>query len=204
MKSRSNTRKTARQSPADTKRRIVDAAFAIAATKGFEHATTAEIAKRASVAEGSIYNHFRTKDDLLIYMVGEYSRAVLGGLSDAVAGESDPLRKIENLIAFHIRFFTQEGNIFQVIYGKRPGAKVQMARIIRVAIGPYVSLIEGIIREGIARGKFRNVNPRIAASVLLGGMQLTILQRFFNLADYGPDEAIEQIRNVYLGGLKSG
>ncbi|MBI4832333.1 MAG: hypothetical protein HY801_12450, partial [Candidatus Lindowbacteria bacterium] len=144
----------------------------------------------------------RTKDDLLIYMVSEYSRSVLAGLSDAIATASDPLRKLESLIAFHIRFFTQEGNIFQVIYGKRPGAKVQMARIVRVAIGPYVSLIEGIIREGIAQGKFRKVNPRIAASVLLGGMQLTILQRFFNLADYGPDEAIDQIRSIYLYWLR--
>jgi TetR/AcrR family fatty acid metabolism transcriptional regulator len=202
MKAGANRRKTAKTSPSETRQRIVDAALAIAAEKGFEQATTAEIAKLASVSEGSIYNHFRTKDELLIHMVSEYSSMYLAALSEAISAENDPVKKIERLISFHINFFTQKGNIFQVIYGKGPGAKVQMARIIRVAIGPYVSLIEGIIREGIAQGNFRNVNPRIAASILLGGMQLTILQKFFNLVDYRPDEAIEQIRNICMGGLK--
>lgn len=197
-------RKKQRSSSAETRQKIIDATLAIAAKKGFEQATTAEIARRAGVAEGSIYNHFRTKDDLLIHMVGEYAGSFLAQLSDRLSGESDPVRKIERLIAFHISFFTQEGNIFQVIYGKRPGAKVQMARIIRVAIGPYVALIEGILREGIALGAFRDVDPQVAASLLLGGMQVALLRRFFKQADYAPEQAADQIRDLFLNGLVKG
>jgi AcrR family transcriptional regulator len=45
---------------------ILDAAAAIFATKGFHGATTKEIAGAAGVSEGTIYNYFDTKFDLLI------------------------------------------------------------------------------------------------------------------------------------------
>jgi TetR/AcrR family fatty acid metabolism transcriptional regulator len=201
MKADTRNKKAGRRSKADTRRRILDATLSIAAAKGFEQTTTAEIARRAGVAEGSIYNYFRNKDDLLIHMVSEFAGSFLSELAQQVSVEEDPLLRLERLIAFHIRFFTKEGSIFQVIYGKRPGTKIQMARIIRVAIGPYAGLIEDILREGIAQGRLRDVNAQIAASFLLGGMQLTILRRFFDLADYDPGQAIEEIRGIYLNGL---
>ncbi len=184
-----------------TQRRIVDATFAIAAEKGFEQATTAEIARRAGVAEGSIYNYFRTKDDLLIHMVSEYAGSFLKALAEEVAARENPLKKLDRLIEFHVQFFAREGGIFQVVFGKTPGTRVQWARIVQVVIGPYAGLIDGIIREGIEQGMFKPVNPQVAASLLLGGMQLTILRHFFGLGAYVPDEAIEEIKNIYLGGI---
>jgi TetR/AcrR family fatty acid metabolism transcriptional regulator len=45
---------------------ILDAAAAVFAEKGFHHATTKEIARAAGVSEGTIYNYFASKADLLI------------------------------------------------------------------------------------------------------------------------------------------
>jgi TetR/AcrR family fatty acid metabolism transcriptional regulator len=184
-----------------TKQKIVDAALAIAAKKGFEQATTAEIARKAGVAEGSIYNYFRTKDDLLIYTVSQFADSFLSTLSRVIEQEKNPLAKLNRLISFHIHFFTRKGNVFQIIYGKRPGAKVQMARILQVTVAPYASLIERIVKEGIELGYLERVNPQIMASSLLGGMQLTLLRRFFDLANYPPDEAIDDIKRIYLQGV---
>jgi TetR/AcrR family fatty acid metabolism transcriptional regulator len=186
-----------------TKQKIVNATLTIAAEKGFDQATTAEIARKAGVSEGSIYNYFRTKDDLLIHTVAEYAGSFISVLEAAIAAEPTPLRKLERLIAFHINFFTQEGNIFQIIYGKRPGAKVQMARILTVAVAPYAELIERILQEGIAFGHIENINSQVAASFLLGGMQLTLLRRFFDMATYSAEETIAEIKRIYLNGLST-
>jgi AcrR family transcriptional regulator len=45
---------------------ILDAAATVFAKKGFHRATTKEIARVAGVSEGTIYNYFDSKDDLLI------------------------------------------------------------------------------------------------------------------------------------------
>src|ERR1051326_4967410 len=50
-----------------TRRRIVDAALALFEAKGFEHTTTKAIAKRAKIAEGTVFNYFPTKDDIALY-----------------------------------------------------------------------------------------------------------------------------------------
>ncbi len=56
---------------------ILDAAAAVFAEKGFHPATTKEIARVAGVSEGTIYNYFTNKSDLLIGMMaclGELDR----------------------------------------------------------------------------------------------------------------------------------
>ena len=51
------------------KRRIVEAALECFAERGYEAASTSEIARKAGVAEGTIFRHFSTKKDLLIRLV---------------------------------------------------------------------------------------------------------------------------------------
>jgi AcrR family transcriptional regulator len=53
----------------DRRQRILDAAMAVFAEKGFAAASTSEIARRADVAEGTIFRHYRTKKDLLVALV---------------------------------------------------------------------------------------------------------------------------------------
>lgn len=49
----------------DKEKRILEAAIQISNEKGFSAATTSEIAKRAGVAEGTIFRYFKTKKDIL-------------------------------------------------------------------------------------------------------------------------------------------
>lgn len=54
----------------EKQRRILEAAVEVFAERGFAGSPTAEIAKRAGVAEGTIFKHYKTKKDLLIGVVG--------------------------------------------------------------------------------------------------------------------------------------
>lgn len=50
-----------------TREAILQAALDLFGKKGFARATTKEIARRAGVAEGTIFNYFRTKDDIALH-----------------------------------------------------------------------------------------------------------------------------------------
>lgn len=50
----------------ETQQRILDAAVDLIAARGFSAAATSDIAKKANVAEGTIFRHFKTKKGLLI------------------------------------------------------------------------------------------------------------------------------------------
>jgi AcrR family transcriptional regulator len=68
---------------------ILDAAAAVFAEKGFHRATTKDIAGRAGIAEGTIYNYFDSKDDLLIGMMARLADLETLGdeLTEALQGD---------------------------------------------------------------------------------------------------------------------
>ncbi len=59
------------------KRRIVEAAIICFAERGFEATSTSQIAKRAEVAEATIFRHFNTKQELLMRLVRPVARRLL-------------------------------------------------------------------------------------------------------------------------------
>src|SRR5215210_1896064 len=52
---------------AETRERILQSALGLFQKKGFDGTTTKEIARKARVAEGTIFNYFRTKEDIALY-----------------------------------------------------------------------------------------------------------------------------------------
>jgi AcrR family transcriptional regulator len=54
------------KSPPPTRDRLIRASIGLVAREGLAAATTAAIAQKAGVAEGTLYRHFESKDDLLI------------------------------------------------------------------------------------------------------------------------------------------
>jgi len=76
---------------------ILDAAGEVFAEKGFHSATIRDVARAAGVADGTIYNYFKNKNDLLIAMVnrlGEISQ--FAQYIEQLAGEASP----EQLLTF--------------------------------------------------------------------------------------------------------
>ncbi len=50
-----------------TKERILEAALQLFREKGLEPTTTKEVSKLAGIAEGTLFNYFKTKEDLALY-----------------------------------------------------------------------------------------------------------------------------------------
>ena len=48
-------------------RRIVEAALGLFQSKGFDATTTRAIARKAGIAEGTVFNYFRTKEDIALH-----------------------------------------------------------------------------------------------------------------------------------------
>jgi len=58
----------------DTRHRILMAGLDAFTARGFEHCTIDEIARAAGVGKGTVYNYFRTKEDLVVSFMVEIER----------------------------------------------------------------------------------------------------------------------------------
>src|SRR3974390_2497623 len=75
---------------------ILDAAEAVFAERGFHGARIQDIAERARIAVGTVYNHFAQKDDVLSALLDERTQEMLAQLRPS---PDDPPRFADRLEA---------------------------------------------------------------------------------------------------------
>ena len=74
-----------RRDPAGTRERLVRAALELFTTQGYHTSTTPQIARRAAVAEGTIYRHFDSKEHLLNEIYRAAVRLLMSAVTDTPA-----------------------------------------------------------------------------------------------------------------------
>jgi AcrR family transcriptional regulator len=71
-----------------TRQLIADTAWQLFTDSGFDHVTVAEVARSAQVAETTVFNYFRTKEDLLYSGLETFGVALVDAIRTRAPGES--------------------------------------------------------------------------------------------------------------------
>ena len=82
------------------KEEILMAATELFARQGFNGTATSEIARRAGVAQGTVFHHFKSKENLLIAICDELVQDYVRGVKDAASGEGTGWETLENVLQF--------------------------------------------------------------------------------------------------------
>lgn len=162
---------TRRVSREDKRRRIIDAAVEVFAEKGFFGAKVSEVAKRADVADGTIYLYFKSKDDLLISLFEEKMDEIIARLTEILAPLDDPEAKMRRYIAAHLELTSEQPHLMQVLTVELR----QSARFIKEyrpqGFKRYLEIIGAILEEGQAKGVFRSdLDPAVFRRALFGAI----------------------------------
>jgi AcrR family transcriptional regulator len=93
-----------RKSPRQDNRRVqlLDAAAALFAERGFHATSMRDVAKAVDMLSGSIYYHFESKEDMLLAVYTEAAARVAERVDQAIAGESEPWRRLEAASVAHL------------------------------------------------------------------------------------------------------
>ncbi|MGB9185036.1 MAG: TetR family transcriptional regulator [Solirubrobacteraceae bacterium] len=152
-----------------TGRQIADTARRLFAERGFEHVTVAEIARVAEVSEGTVFNYFPSKEDLVYERMEVFEQELLKAVRERGDGES--------LVAAFRRFIlTPRG----FIASTDPSAAQQLRAITQVIaqspallareqqiLDRYTHALASVIAE--ERGQpADDVEPQVMANALLG------------------------------------
>jgi len=84
------TRLTREESRARTRARLIDAAGAVFAERGFYGASVEEIAERAGFTKGAFYSNFETKEDLFLALLDQRIEADMAALRSLAEAASLP------------------------------------------------------------------------------------------------------------------
>lgn len=101
---------------AETRGNIINEARRLFAEKGFDGVTTLEIARAASVAEGSIYTHFASKKELFLACVEPAVLEAVKRTREALNGASDAAEAVRAAIASRVEVFEEHSDSFRILF----------------------------------------------------------------------------------------
>ena len=75
----------------ERKNEILDAAEELFAAKGYEQTSTGDILGRVGIARGTLYYHFKSKEDILDALIERINGVLIAGAKKAAADQSIPV-----------------------------------------------------------------------------------------------------------------
>ena len=156
---------------------ILYAAGRLFAEKGYHRTTTKDIAEAADVSEGTIYNYFISKDDLLFGIMTELTES--GKLGEQLQSSylEGPREFLLTILQQRYEFLQKNGDMLQAVLSEILVNPELRRRYYEELIIPSQELLEHHLRERIERGQIRLIDPSIAARILLAMLSgLFILQ----------------------------
>jgi AcrR family transcriptional regulator len=194
-----------RQRRAEERRaQILQAAMRVFEAKGYERATTKEIAAEADVSEGVLYYYFESKRDLLIHLAQAYNESIIA--------EIEELKTIADVKEFMRRIWL---NRFSDIETRRQffNAVMHETRLDPELWREYhdtvltriIAYIEEKLSEAVAEGSFRPIHAGIVARVMIAMFTGLFSFKLFedpSLADVPTEEFVDEMVSLLLDGLR--
>lgn len=184
---------------------ILEAAESVFSQKGYERATTREIAEAADVSEGTLYNYFGSKSDLLDAVAQSFANDI----ADEIAAlEADNLHDMmAELLTARLRSGRERRLLMLFLFEARLSPKVHRS-FIQDALQQIISQTEQRFRKLIESGVMRPVEPAVAARAI----SATIMgfAALYEMGQYGkevngfsPQKWGEELTDLFLNGLQS-
>jgi AcrR family transcriptional regulator len=152
----------------DKRRHLLDAAVRVFARKGFHASRVGDIAEEAGVAHGLLYHYFKSKDDVLEAVFHENWSVLLTRIASVEETDEPAADQLRHITAIVLRTWLHLPDVVRVVireFGRSP----ELAGRIGELAQP-IDAIARVIQRGIDRGEFKEVDPRVAATVVYGSI----------------------------------
>jgi len=180
---------------AERRAAIVEAALEEFIARGFAATRLDDIARRAGVAKGTIYLHFKDKES----MFEELVRIVIVPVVERLTALPPPTGSVRDLVeAFASNFLkevanTRRGDLVRLIVAEGPRFPAVADFYYREVVSRGISGMRALIELGIARGEIREKNLARFPQILVAPAMIAVIwQSLF--ARHAPLDAQEMLR----------
>ncbi len=152
---------------------IIHAAIEVFGEKGLERGKISDIAVKAGIGKGTVYEYFRSKDELFKAIEEYYITAMLVPLKELVSSQASPGEKINSLMNDSIEMILHMGDALLIIseimaqaargHWHETGSSALSEMYVE-----YREIVITILEEGVVTGEFRTMNSAGVTALLMG------------------------------------
>ncbi|MDX2127512.1 MAG: TetR/AcrR family transcriptional regulator [Chloroherpetonaceae bacterium] len=200
---------------AERRKEILNAAREVFFRLGFEHTSMEKVAETATLAKGTLYLYFKSKDELYISLVEEGTQLLNEMMKSAIDSEVDVLDKLKATARAYFHFTDKHRDYWRIFMMMDMGAmeskvdaeKLQQFREMRRA---SISTIENLILEAQAKGLLRSdVSSKDLMLMLwaatLGAVIMSVekCSKLDMTLDLPPETFVTEVANMLLDGMSN-
>lgn len=149
---------------------ILDAATRVFASKGFNRATIRDVARDAGVADGTIYNYFANKTDLLFGLLDRLNDTERRPASLAQASEAPLEDFFRAYMRERVEALWSNADLFRAVLPELLANPDLRARYYDEVIAPTMALGEMAFGALAASGMAPDLDPALSARVVAGSV----------------------------------
>ncbi len=169
------------------KSEILDVAEQLFAEKGFDNASTNDIIGQIGIARGTLYHHFKSKEEILDAIVERMTREKIMQAESIIEDQSIPITERLTLSFLALNVNSKAG-IAVLEQMHKPQNALLHQKMQESVVRGVVPLMEKLIREGNASGIFDTKYPANAAEMIITYSN----SAFDDLALLSPEEMQEK------------
>ena len=184
---------------------LLQSAERVFSERGYHATSIRDIAREAGFSVGGVYQFFSSKDDLYLKVVEGQWEHFFELLNAAFQGPNFDAR-ILGLTEGMFRAFEERQGFFKLFLSERGRLSASFTGEISARIQQHtkrlrLQLVE-LMRQGVAEGRLRNVDPEMLASAYMGIVHNCIFEAMAAGADK-PSRSVPEILSMFLNGATS-
>lgn len=181
---------------------IIDAALEVIAENGYHSSQVSKIAKRANVADGTIYLYFKNKEDILVSVFNVKMGTFIKNIVDKIEKDANAYDKLLTLIKEHYRQLSELPYLAVVAQLELRQSKAELRQEINRVLKSYLDVIDNIIEQGISEGAIRDdINPRIMRQMIFGTLDETVTTWVMKGQRYSLVDQAEDVHQLLTKGF---
>jgi len=191
----------------EKREKILEAAISVFAKKGMAKTKTADIAEAAQIGKGTIYEYFKSKEEIMIsafyYVIQKAEDIVAKRLSEL----EDPWEKLVTYLNVWKEILEGEFKDYMEIMldfwaegirQKQDAATFGLKKIYDENRDMLKSILDGCV----VQDKIHPVNTHVVSSIILGALDGLMIQWIIEPEILGIEESLTELEEFILRGLK--
>ncbi len=182
---------------------ILDAAVVEIARHGYYQTTVAMIAKRAGVADGTIYLYFGNKEEILFSLFARsMDRFIAEGKAELETVDRAE-EKLRHIVDLHLSLVGKNRDLAIITQVELRHSIHFMDQFSRSKVADYLAVLSGVVAQGQLEGVFRrDLDPIFAAKAIFGVMDEMATDWVLSRRNTRLENKAPEVTAFLLGGLR--
>lgn len=161
--------------PLDRKTEIINCAAQLFKEKGFSAVTMRDIAQALDIKAASLYNHIKSKQEILVLIVLEIAEEFTHTINQIVLSDNTTIHKLEKVIQLHIDITIRNPEALACLNNDWMHLTDKELTYFLKMREDYEESFRNIIKFGIASNELKNINPEVIIFSMLSTLRTLYL-----------------------------